>query len=179
MAGLTQAVADLLYAALNHLHAGVYAEVGHEHHHDEMLGLGDDDHENYFNQTRGDARYLRRDLAVIAGATSALTLTTSYQDIEGMSLTLPAGKWAVAAFIDARVGAANTLILGQLVVGSIAQTRPIVCRASAGAYWVTVGQQWLITLANQTVVKLQGNAVGTMTPASVIQTNSTLMAWPV
>jgi hypothetical protein len=59
MAGLTQSEADLLYAAIAHLHTGVYAPFSHVHDHGTLQGLGDDDHSQYFNETRGDARYLR------------------------------------------------------------------------------------------------------------------------
>ena len=55
--GLTQAQADLLYSAIGHLHDEHYAALVHSHDHGTLSGLGDDDHPQYFNQTRGDARY--------------------------------------------------------------------------------------------------------------------------
>jgi hypothetical protein len=59
MASLTQAQADLLYSAILHQHDELYAALGHSHDHGDLSGLGDDDHSQYFNETRGDARYLR------------------------------------------------------------------------------------------------------------------------
>ena len=56
---LTRAQADLLYAALGHLHNDQYAALVHTHDHGDLNGLTDDDHPQYFNQVRGDARYLR------------------------------------------------------------------------------------------------------------------------
>lgn len=55
--GLTKEQADLLYAAIAHLHDDRYSQLGHEHDHGALTGLADDDHTQYFNQTRGDARY--------------------------------------------------------------------------------------------------------------------------
>lgn len=59
MAGLTQAQADLLYSAILHSHDDLYSLLGHGHDHGDLSGLGDDDHTQYYNETRGDARYLR------------------------------------------------------------------------------------------------------------------------
>lgn len=59
MASLTQAQADLLYAAIIHQHDDLYALINHGHDHGALAGLADDDHTQYFDQTRGDARYLR------------------------------------------------------------------------------------------------------------------------
>ncbi len=57
--GLTQEQANLLYAAILHLHDSDYAALVHGHDHGDLNGLGDDDHTQYLNQTRGDARYLQ------------------------------------------------------------------------------------------------------------------------
>lgn len=57
MAGLTQEQADLLYAAIAHLHDEIYSPLGHGHDHGVLSGLNDDDHTQYYNQARGDARY--------------------------------------------------------------------------------------------------------------------------
>lgn len=59
MSYLTQAQADLLYAAIVHLHDETYSPLSHVHDHGSLSGLGDDDHTQYYNQTRGDARYLQ------------------------------------------------------------------------------------------------------------------------
>lgn len=59
MPGLTQEQADLLYSAILHLHDDHYATLVHGHDHGDLSGLGDDDHAQYFNQVRGDARYLQ------------------------------------------------------------------------------------------------------------------------
>jgi hypothetical protein len=57
MAGLTKEQADLLYAAIAHLHEDLYSPLEHGHDHGALAGLGDDDHMQYLNQTRGDVRY--------------------------------------------------------------------------------------------------------------------------
>jgi hypothetical protein len=54
---LTQEQADLLYSAILHLHDDVYSPLAHGHDHGGLAGLGDDDHGQYYNQARGDARY--------------------------------------------------------------------------------------------------------------------------
>jgi hypothetical protein len=59
MGALTQAVADLLYSALGHLHDDRYLQSVAQQDHGSLAGLGDDDHSQYFNQTRGDERYLQ------------------------------------------------------------------------------------------------------------------------
>lgn len=58
MSSLTQAQADLLYAAIIHQHDDLYSLFGHGHDHGGLSGLDDDDHAQYFNQERGDTRYL-------------------------------------------------------------------------------------------------------------------------
>ena len=57
--GLSKAQADLLYAAILHLHDDVYSPLDHGHGHGDLSGLDDDDHSQYYNQARGDARYLQ------------------------------------------------------------------------------------------------------------------------
>ena len=57
--GLTQEQADLLYAAIMHLHDERYLRSVPQQDHGGLAGLGDDDHQQYFNETRGDLRYLR------------------------------------------------------------------------------------------------------------------------
>lgn len=55
--GLTQAQADLLYAAIIHQHDDLYSLLTHSHDHGDLSGLGDDDHSQYHTNARGDARY--------------------------------------------------------------------------------------------------------------------------
>lgn len=68
--GLTQEQADLLYAAIVHLHDDRYSQLGHEHddlysllshlHDDRYAQLSaSDPFTQYLNQTRGDARYVK------------------------------------------------------------------------------------------------------------------------
>jgi len=57
MSGLTQEQADLLYAAIAHLHTGVYAPFLHDHDHGDLEGLGDDDHLQYLTGARANALY--------------------------------------------------------------------------------------------------------------------------
>ncbi len=59
MSFLTKAAADLLYSALGHLHDDRYLQSVPQQDHGGLSGLGDDDHMQYYNQTRGDARYLQ------------------------------------------------------------------------------------------------------------------------
>ncbi len=57
MAGLTRAQADLLYAAIVHLHDELYSPLDHVHDHGALEGLEDDDHSQYLNEERGNDRY--------------------------------------------------------------------------------------------------------------------------
>jgi len=57
VSGLTKEQADLLYAAILHLHEGQYAELSHLHDHGSLEGLGDDDHTQYLTPGRADLLY--------------------------------------------------------------------------------------------------------------------------
>ena len=57
LAGLTQEQADLLYAAILHLHEEDYAALVHAHDHGALGGLGDDDHPQYLTQTEAGSLY--------------------------------------------------------------------------------------------------------------------------
>ena len=70
VASLTQDQADLLYAAITHLHDDRYSLLSHLHDarylqsvpqqdHGGLAGLADDDHSQYLTSGRGDARYLQ------------------------------------------------------------------------------------------------------------------------
>jgi hypothetical protein len=59
MPGLTQEQADLLYSAITHLHDERYLQSVPQQDHGGLAGLGDDDHLHYYNQSRGDERYLK------------------------------------------------------------------------------------------------------------------------
>lgn len=45
------------FATAGHNHDGIYPPTDHTHDHGTLTGLADDDHTQYYNQTRGDARY--------------------------------------------------------------------------------------------------------------------------
>lgn len=169
MAGLTQEQADLLYAALSHLHD-----------HGAMNGLDDDDHPQYLTEERGDDRYSQVNHGhnkYSAVLTSTLDLTTVYQDVPGLSISLPAGHWSVMACLDVRPGLAGVSALGQLLVGSTAQSRVIVVRAEGTTFWATVGQCWDIVLTETTTIKIQARCSAVTSPVSQIQYHSSLIVW--
>jgi len=57
--GFSRMMADLLYAAIGHLHDDRYLQSVPQQDHGNLSGLADDDHSQYHNDTRGDARYLQ------------------------------------------------------------------------------------------------------------------------
>lgn len=59
MSYLTREQADLIYSLITHDHDEFYSPLSHGHDHGGLSGLADDDHTQYYNQTRGDARYSR------------------------------------------------------------------------------------------------------------------------
>jgi hypothetical protein len=95
---LTQEQADLLYASILHQHDDFYSLLGHGHDHGDLSGLADDDHTQYYNQTRGDARYS------LLAHVHAVRL--GYQSFYGHGLTgtvvaagagyLPLGYWGIS-----------------------------------------------------------------------------------
>ena len=115
---------------------------------------------------------------------AALTLSTSYQDIVGMSVTVVSpGTYAVRAFFDVQfdtLTAGNDMDFGgRLVVAGTAQTGAAKLRflpqVNTEVMRATVGQEWKVTIASSnTIVKVQGvkgNNVGTGT---VLADNSVL-----
>lgn len=99
----------------------------------------------------------------IANASASLTLTTSFQDVAGATLTLPkTGTYllhAVFDFVGQGAGDSGANFLGQLVANGSAQTGFATFRAEfAAAARGTVTQQWMYTAGtiNQ-VVQLQAN----------------------
>jgi hypothetical protein len=103
---LTQEEADLLYAAIAHLHDDRYSLLAHGHDHGGLSGLSDDDHSQYYNQARGDARYRYLDgdeLSIKQRRDNGFTLSDGFD-----SGSLPVGYgWAGAPFATPTVDLAS------------------------------------------------------------------------
>ena len=106
-----------------------------------------------------------------AAATAALTLTTSYQDIAGVTLSLNAGNYLIIGifdFIGTALDAGQTG-LGQLDVGGTAQTALATFCLAANSR-VTISHAFAITLTSTTTCKLQASkngGTGTSTASNV------------
>jgi len=94
MSYLTRDQADLLYAIITHDHDDRYPLISHLHDHGALSGLGDDDHSQYHNDTRGDARYFFVKTATQTAAYTAADNEHVLVDANGASanfaVTLPA-----------------------------------------------------------------------------------------
>lgn len=125
---------------------------------------------------------------VLVGVCSGnLSLTTSFVDVAGATITLPAvvGKWYVAAsvyfqFSGALDGGAN--LQAQLVcaAGATADNAALVvlnADASDTGFLATTFQQWLVTQASGTpVLKLQGKKSGGTGASTINLTHTKLVA---
>lgn len=125
--------------------------------------------------------------APLMGVCSAgLTLTSSFQDITGATVTLAAvGKWLVTAsveFVPIGAGDAAQLLSAQLslAAGSTADnTGLVICQMDAGdtAFGVTAFQQWIVTMASGTgVIKLQGKKAAGTGSSVIVAANTKLSA---
>lgn len=114
-----------------------------------------------------------------ARASSTLTLTTTFADIPGCSVTLDrAGRWLIEGVFDFFAeGGAGTDAAGRLVVGGTAQT-PFARAVAASGWWAgTVAQSWLITgVTAGTVAKLQAAKAGGAGTSEVRATNTCITA---
>lgn len=103
---------------------------------------------------------------VFASATASLTLTTTFQNITGATVTLPrAGRYLIHAVFDCvgnLAGDSGATILGQLVVNGVAQPALATFRAEfAGAARGTITQQWVYQAAGAgEIALLQANKSG-------------------
>jgi hypothetical protein len=111
MSSLTQAQADLLYAAIIHEHDDLYSLLAHGHDHGALSGLGDDDHTQYHNNTRGDARYSvlahthAGGSAIVNNYLTGLTLSNDVTDPTN-DIAIAAGYCADSTNADMLTGAA-------------------------------------------------------------------------
>lgn len=113
-------------------------------------------------------------------ATTDLSLTTSYQDIAGATVTVNrSGTYKVTACFEFNITAGDTgaAIDGQLLVNGSAQTIFAVAQAPAGTIELSTFQQWVVTgvLSGQ-VLKLQAKKAAGSGTSSVIHFNTTIIA---
>jgi hypothetical protein len=120
--------------------------------HGSLYGLSDDDHTQYFNQTRGDARYLQLTGGSLSGALSVTgTVSGTTFSGSGASLTSIPAAQLTGTVDSARLSGAYTGItgLGTLVTGTTWSTAGWVptLRATSGLLLEPSGantQRWLI-----------------------------------
>lgn len=112
-----------------------------------------------------------------AAATSALTLTTDFQDIAGATLSLDPGTYHILGIFDfvfAALDGGNDLV-GQLVVGSTGQSAQTRFRNTDASRGRGV-QSWAITLTTTTTCKLQAKKDGGTGASSVSDIHTTITA---
>jgi hypothetical protein len=87
-----------------------------------------------------------------AGNGVQLTLTTSYQNVAGASLTLNrTGLWKITAILDVQTGATPGAAIGQLLIAGSPVT-PLMAPINTGATTLAVGvQTWLYTSGSSSV----------------------------
>jgi hypothetical protein len=113
-----------------------------------------------------------------ATASAGLTLTTTMQDVPGLTLSLTrAGRYLITGVLYVSMTGADNgaLILGQLVVGGSATGILIVFQAPTTGTAATVAQQWLLDVAGTQTIKLQADKSGG-TGSSTIGFHSSLAA---
>lgn len=108
--GFNRTMADLLYAVIGHLHDDRYLQSVPQQDHGGLGGLADDDHTQYHNNTRGDARYLqdaasdgkqyaRKNAAwaevAAAAASDMLSVDTAAEVSITQAVTATISKWHV------------------------------------------------------------------------------------
>lgn len=120
--------------------------------------------------------------AQLAYATSALTLTSSYSDIPGCTLTLPgAGSYLITAsfqFIGSGAGDDNEYALGTLMANGVLRTQFVIFAQlvlSGVPQAANVFQQWIYTSAGSEIVKLRA-LKGGGTGVSTAGATSSIMA---
>ena len=99
-----------------------------------------------------------------AAADAGLTLTTSYQDVSGATVTLPTpGDWLITAtfaFTESGSGDEGQLARGQLLADGVAQS-PIAFLILLDGLRATVVQTWKVTTtATDVIAKLQAKKDG-------------------
>lgn len=110
---------------------------------------------------RGDLLVLGRSSStpsnVSRTSSGALTLTTTAQDVPGCSASLGAGTWHVFGTFQFSIATTGVgACVGVLDVGGSDQDDGATFNSS-GTGQATVSQNWIITLASTTTVKLQAN----------------------
>lgn len=119
---------------------------------------------------------------VSAAATASRTLTTSFQDITGASLTLAPGVWLVVGVFYFLVSGADAgfYARGQLVTtGGAAAIANASSRAISGLVAqdaATVAQAWLVTVTSATTAKLQADKTGGAGTSEARQDHTTITA---
>ena len=112
-----------------------------------------------------------------AAASANLTLTTSFQDIVGATVTLPTvGDWEITAVFDFGHGVIGGILAeGQLLVAGVAQTS--IAKLDDDAVRGTVTQSWKVTTTVvNTVLKLQARKTNAAGNSTCHSTDTTLTA---
>jgi hypothetical protein len=89
-------------------------------------------------------------------STASLTLTGTLTDVPGLTMTLAlAGTYLVVCFFDFDINATGQVGVGKLLVGGTQQTGEVHWINVNGR--VTCGQQWVVAVAANTVIKMQAS----------------------
>lgn len=170
MPSLTQEQADLLYSAILHQHDDLYSLLGHGHDHGELSGLADDDHTQYYNQMRGDARYLRsvpqQDHGGLAGLAdddhtqyynqtrgdARYSLIAEYCFVSNSaSLTVPNGSWFSVTYDREESDLSGW--------HSVSSNSSRITVLSSGFYWVVPGFYYELNVTGARYIRIIINGV--------------------
>ena len=116
--------------------------------------------------------------ASVARQTAELTLTTSYQDVPGCSLSLAAGTWLVVGVLNVNaIGAGDDgqWACGALLVGATIQDGISTWKLKDGTGG-TCAQAWVITVSSTTTVKIQAYKTGGTGTSRVSYPHSSITA---
>jgi hypothetical protein len=120
-------------------------------------------------------------VALLAKASATLTLTTSPQNVPGVSLTLArAGQYLVIGvfYFTLASGDAGATLVGQFsgTAGSVAALSDLISGTTTVQLSATVSQQWLYTATAGAVVTLQANKSGGAGASTVNMNHTSMMA---
>jgi len=117
----------------------------------------------YLDQLRQEVEKATFTEVIRNEATSALTLTTTDQDIPGATITLPStGQWWILGVVDFQsVGAGDDGFVGVGVLdfAGAAQASQVIYQFNTNQR-ATASQSWIVSAAANDIVKLRGRKTG-------------------
>lgn len=114
--------------------------------------------------------------AQIAYASADLTLSGSYADVTGATITLAqAGVYLVTACVEFSIGSTNILLSAQLVANGSAKAQLATTKSLSTGVIQSASQQWIYTAAAAgEIVKLQGKKAGGAGADKILATDTSI-----